>query len=90
MAAVPSTMQPLGSPLHRFELPNFSSTNSEVVNSESALRHPVLLMFICNHCPYVVHIVEEMVSLASTYLVSNILCEKRKQVVETISARRGK
>ena len=29
-------------------------------------------MFICNHCPFVVHVIEQIVSLANDYLGNNI------------------
>lgn len=54
MALTPSTMLPLGSPLPAFALPDTVS-GSTVSNADYSGR-PVLVMFICNHCPYVIHI----------------------------------
>ena len=51
--ATPSTMVPLGSPLPPFELPDV--TGLPVASSVFEGR-PRLVAFLCNHCPYVVHI----------------------------------
>ncbi len=64
MVAVPSTMQALGSPANEFSLPDASDSNA-LVTLQDAQGKPVLLMFICNHCPFVIHIVEQMVALAN-------------------------
>jgi hypothetical protein len=55
MAATPSTMRALGSPLPAFDLPD-PRTNEQV--SDAILRRggPAVVAFICNHCPFVVHI----------------------------------
>ena len=64
-----STMEELGSPALDFSLPN---TNTEVGGSSVSLNalneHPALLVaFICNHCPYVIHIRDSFVSFVSDY-----------------------
>ncbi len=54
MAAVNSTMLPLGTPAPDFRLPN---TDGALVARDDFRAAPALLvMFICNHCPYVMHI----------------------------------
>jgi peroxiredoxin len=55
MAATPSTMRELGTPLPTFELPDTRSGESV---SDGYLRGsgPAVVAFICNHCPFVVHI----------------------------------
>jgi peroxiredoxin len=54
MASVNSTMLPLGTPAPDFRLPN---TDGALVARDDFRAAPALLvMFICNHCPYVVHI----------------------------------
>ena len=73
MVAVNSTMQALGSAAPDFSLPN-TNTNSktntnpdnELLNRESLAGTPLLVMFICNHCPFVVHIIERLVALANS------------------------
>ena len=54
MVSVNSTMLPLGSPLPEFKLPDPSGG---IVGSEDFAGAPAtVVMFICNHCPYVRHI----------------------------------
>jgi peroxiredoxin len=55
MAATPSTMKPLGSELPAFAL---TDTRSGETISDAYLRGrgPAVVAFICNHCPFVVHI----------------------------------
>ena len=63
MAQTTSNMLPLGT-----EAPNFKlwDTVSDSIKSLNKLKGPngTLVMFICNHCPYVVHINEALVVLA--------------------------
>jgi len=55
MAATPSTMRQLGSPLPAFELTD--TRNGETVTDQALRgRGPAVVAFICNHCPFVVHI----------------------------------
>ncbi|MCC6522987.1 MAG: thioredoxin family protein [Polyangiaceae bacterium] len=55
MAATPSTMLPLGTPLPSFVLPD--AVSGRLVRSEELLGAPAAIVaFICNHCPYVKHI----------------------------------
>ncbi len=63
MVAVPSTMQALGNPASSFSLPNVTANNT--VSDGDFIGQPMLVMFICNHCPYVIHIAEAMVALAN-------------------------
>lgn len=48
-----STMVPLDSPLPSFALPDLSGTT---VSSEGFATAPLLVAFVCNHCPYVKHV----------------------------------
>jgi thiol-disulfide isomerase/thioredoxin len=70
MAAVPSTMLPLGTPLPSFSLPDTRHGHQgERVSPERFAAQPALLvMFICNHCPFVKHIRHELARLGSDYL----------------------
>ena len=54
MALTPSTMMPLGTGLPAFSLPD--TVSGGTVSDRDSAGRPVLVMFICNHCPYVVHI----------------------------------
>lgn len=55
MAATPSTMVALGSDAPRFELENPRTGGKDSFDSARGEKG-TLVMFICNHCPYVVNI----------------------------------
>lgn len=54
--AVESTMVPLGTPAADFALPDVTGATVRLVD----LPRPVLVMFLCNHCPYVRHVEGEL------------------------------
>lgn len=61
MAAVQSTMMPLGTPAPYFRLPD---TQGAMVSLDDFKNNAALLVvFMCNHCPYVKHIQKGLVSL---------------------------
>ena len=66
MAETPSTMLPLGTVAPAFELPD---TVSNQTLSLDRLKSDVgtVIMFICNHCPFVKHVNHELVALARDY-----------------------
>ncbi|WP_257275224.1 MULTISPECIES: thioredoxin family protein [unclassified Endozoicomonas] len=66
MALTPSNMVALGSSAPDFELPEPSSGQS-VSLQEVSKEKGVLVMFICNHCPYVIHIEDALVQLGKDY-----------------------
>lgn len=55
MAATPSTMKPLGSPLPKFSLVDVR-TGETLTDAYLRGKGPAVVAFICNHCPFVVHI----------------------------------
>ena len=62
---VDSTMLPLGTQAPPFRLPD---TDGRMVSLEETRNAPALLvMFICNHCPYVKHIRQELARFAREY-----------------------
>src|SRR5581483_5847887 len=63
MAATPSTMLPLGTTLPAFTLPN-AVDGKAVASSALGGKSGTLVMFICNHCPYVIHIRQELIKVA--------------------------
>src|SRR5258706_13522665 len=63
MAATESTMLPLGTQLPPFSLTDVVRGHA-VASAELKGHGGVLVMFICNHCPYVVHIRHELVKVA--------------------------
>lgn len=65
MAKTPSTMLPLGTTAPDFRLPD---TNGKLVSLGEFTGVPALLvMFICNHCPFVKHIRSELANLGRDY-----------------------
>ncbi len=66
MAATPSTMMPLGTTAPDFSLPD--TISGKILSlSELKGKNATLVMFICNHCPYVLHINDELVRIAKEY-----------------------
>lgn len=67
MALTPSNMIPLGTTAPDFTLPD---TVSGKVYSLQQLKgeKATVIMFICNHCPYVKHVNPELVKLANDYI----------------------
>ena len=65
MAATPSTMTPLGTVAPDFTLPD--PRGREVSLSDFGDRQALLVMFICNHCPFVKHIADELARLGREY-----------------------
>jgi len=65
MAATASTMLPLGTPAPDFHLPD--STGWRVSRDDFAGSPALLVMFLCNHCPYVQHVAGEIVRVAVEY-----------------------
>ena len=54
MSLTYSSMLPLGTKLIAFELTNAVSEKN-FSSEELEILKPTLIMFICNHCPYVIH-----------------------------------
>jgi thiol-disulfide isomerase/thioredoxin len=69
--AVTSTMLPLGTAAPSFDLPD-TVTGDRVVIDDFADKKALLVMFICNHCPYVQHIRHALVELGKEYAGSDL------------------
>lgn len=65
MALTESVMTDIGSPMPSFSLPDPGS--SRMVSSDTLSGKPVLIAFICNHCPFVVLIKEAFAQFAREY-----------------------
>ena len=64
--AVSSTMLPLGTRAPEFSLPSVS--DGRIVSlADFAERKALLVMFLCAHCPYVVHVQPELARIARDY-----------------------
>ncbi len=71
MALKESTMLALGTSLPDFALPDVCS--QEIIRPETFQhRSALLVMFICRHCPYVVHVQVELTRLAQNYEEKNL------------------
>ena len=71
MARTPTTNIPLGFHAPSFNLPDVISKKNIGLN-QLVTDNGLVVMFICNHCPFVVHVIEQIVSLANDYLENNI------------------
>ncbi|HYT58769.1 MAG TPA: thioredoxin family protein [Haliangiales bacterium] len=70
MAKTPSTMLPLGTSAPDFRLPD---TTGKIISLSDFNDAPALLVvFLCNHCPYVKHIRHELADLGSDYQARGI------------------
>ena len=64
MALTPSGMVPLDTPMPAFSL---YDPDGQLLESPSLAGKPVLIAFICNHCPYVKHIADAFSAFADAY-----------------------
>ncbi|MFN7954531.1 MAG: thioredoxin family protein [bacterium] len=71
MAATPSSMLALGTPAPPFALPD-AVTGRSVSNADFVGAPALLVMFICNHCPYVKHVRSVLASLGSEYQAKGV------------------
>ena len=71
MSNTASTMSPLGTLAPLFRL---KDTNSNYTFSFEELKGSkgTLVIFICNHCPFVLHIIEEIIMIANDYRVQGL------------------
>jgi len=71
MAETPSRMIPLGTKAPDFQLPDAVSGKMMALK-ELASETATVIMFICNHCPFVKHVQTELVNLANDYIPKGI------------------
>lgn len=71
MAATPSNMLPLGTPLPSFALPE-PLTGNTFSDQNIPKNRVIVVMFICNHCPYVIHLADHISMLAYDYKESPV------------------
>lgn len=72
MARTPSTMLELGTSAPDFSL--LEPLTGKNVSKSHFEGKPLLVAFICNHCPYVVHIREAFNTFVSDYLEQGLQC----------------
>ncbi len=64
MAATPTTSIPLGFEAPAFQLPD-AVTSAMMDSSELFAGGPTVVVFMCNHCPFVIHVLEAFVGFAA-------------------------
>jgi peroxiredoxin len=73
MALTPSNMLPLGT-----KAPDFTLNDTKDGHQKSLIHLKgevgTLILFICNHCPFVIHINKQLVQLANDYISKGINC----------------
>ena len=65
MVLTPSTMLPLGTEAPHFALPD--TRGRKVALSDFTSAKALVVMFICNHCPYVKHLRQGLAEIARDY-----------------------
>ena len=68
MAETPSSMIPLGTPMPTFSLPEASGKQWK----PSQQKTGYLVLFICNHCPFVIHVAKTLCEITSNCDALNI------------------
>src|SRR5579872_2496503 len=65
MVKTASTMRPLGMKAPHFQLPNVDGKTVSL--SDFAGKRGLLVIFMCNHCPFVIHLRSALASFAKEY-----------------------
>lgn len=71
MAATESNMLPLGTIAPDFDLPDTVSGKNQSLQSLKGVKGTVV-MFLCNHCPYVMHVKPQLIAIAEQYSSAGI------------------
>lgn len=71
MSQTPSNMLPLGTIAPEFSLIDVQS-GKYVSLKESHAYNAIVIMFICNHCPYVMYLQSKLVEVAKKYLPQGV------------------
>ncbi len=71
MALTPSNMLPLGTEAPHFKL-RCAVNEKELGLDELKSDKATVVMFICNHCPYVKHVQKGLVELANDYMPKGV------------------
>jgi len=70
MAAETSQMLPLGAPAPAFSLPDTCATVHSLDDAVGSQAY--LVMFICNHCPFVIHVADELARIGKDCQAKNV------------------
>ena len=66
MARTPSNMVSLGTLAPSFKLLN-TIDDKTIISDNYFNKKGTIIMFICNHCPFVIHVLDEIVSITKKY-----------------------
>jgi thiol-disulfide isomerase/thioredoxin len=69
MARTPSNMLDLATKIPPFSLPD---TDGKKISDKDFLGKPLLVLFICNHCPFVIHVRRQLAALGRDYLPKGV------------------
>ncbi|MBA0883250.1 thioredoxin family protein [Flavobacterium undicola] len=72
MARTPSNMLELGTQAPEFYLKDTKSNTEQFSFADLKGNKGTLVFFICNHCPFVHHVIKEVVRIANDYRVQGI------------------
>lgn len=72
MANTPSNMLELGTKAPFFQLPNPSLNNQIQTLEELKGAKGTLIIFMCNHCPFVLHVIDQLAELYEDYKAKGI------------------
>lgn len=67
MVRTASTMMPLGTAAPPFELPECDGGTVSLSDLRGGDRRALLVIFMCNHCPYVKHVADQIAAIAGDY-----------------------
>ena len=70
MVLTPSTMLPLGTKAPEFALPNVDGKTVSLAHFAGAPAY--LIMFMCNHCPFVKHVAPQLARLGREYQAKGV------------------
>jgi peroxiredoxin len=62
-------MVPLGTPAHDFELPSADGATVKLADLDG---RALLVMFLCNHCPYVRHVERSLAEVVADYAAREV------------------
>lgn len=65
MVRTPSTMLPLGTPAPDFSLPDVKGVTKSLSDFQDG--EGLLVVFMCNHCPFVIHLADALADFAKQY-----------------------
>lgn len=73
MVRTASTMLALGTKAPAFALADTQgSSQGKIVRNSDFAGRPLLVIFLCNHCPYVKHVASEIARLANDYQAKGV------------------